>query len=120
MVYQSSTSTDIFLDVGVLAVIIGLIPKEDIFYVLLLSVISITIVVIESKIRGFKLTGYLADGVNAFRPMYWTTAILLLILYYRPIEGITLWEDTMLSFFVSTMLVFLALILVAYRAAASN
>ncbi|MFH1470352.1 MAG: hypothetical protein ABIF01_01245 [Candidatus Micrarchaeota archaeon] len=124
MAYGQGSGADLMIDVLVLAAVIALIPsKSDLFSVLLLSFLAIAIVAMESKVRGFKLTGYVDDGMKAFRPMYWATALLLIVLYYKPIPGVTIWDpggNGLASFILSTMLVFLAMLLVAYRAAAHN
>lgn len=120
MPYESGSGADIVIDVIVLAGVLALIPKGEMFSVLLLSFLAISIVAMESKVRGFKLTGYMDEGVNAFRPMYWATALLLFVLLYRPPHGLEIWSNQLISFFLSTMLVFLAMLLVAYRAAAHH
>jgi hypothetical protein len=117
MAYESGGSFDLVVDVLVLAGVIALIPKGDIVTVILISVFAISIVAVESRIRRFKLTGYVNSGVNAFRPMFWATALLLIVLYHKPMQGILIWNNSWVSFFLSTMLVFLAMLLVAYRAA---
>jgi hypothetical protein len=118
---ESSTGTDLIIDVLVLAGVIALIPnKHDLPEIILISFILISIVAMESRIRRFKLTGYMDEGVSAFRPMYWATALLLFTLYYKPYPGLDLWGGHAISFFLSTMLVFLAMLLVAYRAAAHH
>ena len=58
--------------------------------------------------------------MNAFRPMYWATALLLITLYYKPMPGLPIWGGHAVTFVLSTMLVLLAMLLVAYRAAAHN
>ena len=124
MPYEQSSGANLMLDVLVLAGVIALIPsKDDLFFVLMLSFLMIAIVAMESKVRGFKLTGYVDHGVNAFRPIFWATALLLLTLYYKPIPGIKVWNEGgagLASFALSTMIVFLAMLFVAYRAAAHN
>ncbi len=120
MAYSSHSGTDLLIDVGVLIFVIALVPKNDIIYAILLSFIAITIVAIESRVRGFRLTGYMADGVNAFRPIYWATALLLLVLYHKPVDGADIWGDPTLSFFITTMLLFLSMMFISYRAASSD
>jgi hypothetical protein len=121
MPYEQGSGTDLIVDVLVLATVIALLPtKSEIFSVLLLSFLAIAIVAMESKVRGFKLTGYLNEGINAFRPMYWATALLLLTLYYKPLAWADVWSNTLAAFALSWLLVFLAMLLVAYRAAASH
>ena len=118
---ESHTGTNLIVDVLVLAAVIALIPnKWDLFAILLVSFLAILIVAMESKVRGFRLTGYFTEGVNAFRPMYWATALLLLTLGYKPLPGLDVWKNPLVAFFISTMLVFLAMLMVAYRAAAHN
>jgi hypothetical protein len=118
---ESHTGTNLIMDVLVLAAVIALIPnKGDLFAILLISFLAISIVAMESKVRGFRLTGYFAEGVSAFRPMYWATALLLLTLGYKPLPGLDLWRMPVVAFFMGAMLVFLAMLMVAYRAAAHN
>ncbi len=121
MPYEQQTGVDLLIDVSVLAAVIAFIPSNtDKPYAILISFIAILIVAMESKVRRFRLTSYMNEGVNAFRPMFWATALLLIVLYYKPMQGVGIWDNTLVSFFLSTMLVFLAILLVAYRAAAHN
>ncbi len=121
MPYEESSGADLIIDVLVLAAVIAILPnKNELPSVILLSLFAIAMVAMESKVRGFRLTSYVSEGMKAFRPMYWATALLLLTLHYKPLPGIDIWSNRIAAFFISTLLVFLAMLMVAYRAAASH